>query len=76
MPPDNNYTEFPGMRALKICTCDCHRQDVQMLHCMPCCDRTYQIYTQKLWGEIPEIQQCLDDAVIALREERARNENP
>jgi len=75
MPPDNNYTELPGIHVLTICTCECHKRDQQVLHCMPCCDRTYQIYTQELWDAIPVLQQAIDDTVKEIRE-RARNENP
>lgn len=31
----------------KICTCDCHKEGVDILHFMPCCQLTYQKYIEK-----------------------------
>ena len=27
-----------------ICECMCHNEGMEMLHCMPCCDLTYEKY--------------------------------
>ena len=27
-----------------VCSCDCHRNDCACMHCMPCCDKCYQVY--------------------------------
>ena len=31
------------LKETAICTCDCHKQ-VGVMHCMPCCDITYEQY--------------------------------
>lgn len=27
-----------------VCTCMCHNEGMEVLHCMPCCDLTYEKY--------------------------------
>ena len=55
-----DYIDIPGMcGAYKVCTCDCHGPD-SVMHCVPCCDKTYQKYSPELWEAIPEIQAALD----------------
>ena len=27
-----------------ICRCECHNEGIQVMHCIPCCDFTYQKY--------------------------------
>ena len=31
----------------KVCTCWCHNEGMEVLHCMPCCDLTYEKYIDK-----------------------------
>lgn len=31
-----------------MCDCSCHNPDVNILHCMPCCPRTYEKRTSPL----------------------------
>ena len=37
-----------------ICTCVCHRKDIQIMHCFPCCDLTYQTYLDEKGKVIPK----------------------
>lgn len=32
---------------MKICKCICHQEGVDILHCSPCCNYTYQKYIDK-----------------------------
>ena len=35
------------MTDKKPCSCLCHRDGFELMHCMPCCDFTYQKYISK-----------------------------
>jgi hypothetical protein len=39
------------MNEDKICTCICHKEGYNVMHCMPCCKYTYEKYI-KSNGEI------------------------
>ena len=36
------------------CTCMCHREGMQLMHMMPCCEFTYATYLDKDGKLIPE----------------------
>jgi len=31
----------------EICTCDCHKEGISIMHCFPCCDYTYVKYIKE-----------------------------
>ena len=37
----------------KVCNCMCHKEGCSMMHCMPCCEFTYQTYI-KTNGQLDE----------------------
>jgi len=38
--PFNKY----DFKITDICTCECHQEDMDVMHCCPCCDLTYIKY--------------------------------
>ena len=38
---------FVTWRDKKICTCPCHKEGVEMMHMVACCNLTYEKYINK-----------------------------
>jgi hypothetical protein len=41
------YKENKMVEGKEICTCDCHKEGISIMHCFPCCDYTYVKYIKE-----------------------------
>jgi hypothetical protein len=65
---DGDYHSVPksNLDVEEVCTCDCHIEGHNVMHCMPCCDFTYEKY-------ITEDNRIIADKLSALLIRRRRN---
>lgn len=53
---------FRVRNGTEPCTCGCHEKGVQMMHCMPCCNITYETFSKDGVIDIKQWQKLQDKA--------------
>lgn len=40
----NSLQDEQTIKETEVCTCECHVEGMMVMHCMPCCNYTYEKY--------------------------------
>lgn len=60
------HFQYGMLKGDRPCLCQCHDESRKILHCIPCCDHTYEKYSNECWAAAREHEQVITEELPRL----------